>query len=70
MTNDHDKTIMRSLGEFFGHIWSGVKNDPAKKNTQIIEKEVHEEKRGKTTLRETVIREIEVDNDPNNEPRE
>lgn len=68
-----DKTLMRSLGEFFGHIWAGVRTDPAKlpdseqgvtrRTRRVVDRSVTEEKRGKTTLRETVIREIEFDDD-------
>ena len=39
MTSSKDKTIMRSLGEFFGYIAKGVKTDPAKED--VRERAVH-----------------------------
>jgi len=62
--NDHmpdpvgRKPLMRSLGEFFGHIIKGAKTDPAKK---VIRKEVEEERREDgMILRRTTIEEVEV----------
>jgi hypothetical protein len=50
------KTLMRSLGEFVGHIWRGVKSDPSKKT---LRKTVEEVDKGGVTLRRTTIEEIE-----------
>lgn len=57
----NDKTLMRSLGEFFGHVAKGVKTDPTKK---VVRKEVEVEERdtpdGKVVLRRTIVEEVEV----------
>lgn len=57
--------LMRSLGQFFGHIWGGVRSkvDDQPAQRQVVEHQVTEEKRGQLTLRETVIREVEVRDD-------
>ena len=52
-----DKSLMRNLGEFFGHIWRGVKHNPDKKT---IRKTIEEEQRGDVTLRRTTIEEVEL----------
>jgi hypothetical protein len=58
------KPLMRSLGEFVGHIWSGVKTDPSKPAKQTTRREVETETRdtpqGKVVLRRTTIEEVEV----------
>lgn len=56
--NNQSKSLMRNLGEFFGHIVRGVKTDPAKRK-HVIRKDVEEEKHGDVTLRRTTIEEIE-----------
>ena len=53
------KPLMRSLGEFVGHIVKAVKTDPSRKQT-TISKSVDEENRGNITLRRTTIEEIEI----------
>ena len=63
----HDKTLMRSLGEFVGHIWSGVKADPSKER-RVLRQEVEEEEREgaggeKIILRRTTTEEIEIRRD-------
>lgn len=57
-----NKPLMRSIGEFFGHIIKGIRHDVTK-DRKVIDKKVTEEKHGRFTLRETRIREIEVDDD-------
>lgn len=61
MASRDDKTLMRSLGEFFGHVAKGVKTDPTKK---VVRKEVEVEERdtpeGKVVLRRTIVEEVEV----------
>lgn len=57
MPQRQKKSLMRSLGEFVGHIVHGVKSDPNKKQ---VRKTVEEEQRGNVTLRRTTIEEIEV----------
>ena len=66
MSDQKKKPLMRSLGEFFGHIVKAVKTDPSKKQT-VISKSVEEEDHGNITLRRTTIDEIEVHDtkDPN-----
>lgn len=57
-----NKPLMRSIGEFFGHIIKGIRQDVTK-DRKIIDKKVTEEKHGRLTVRETRIREIEVNDD-------
>lgn len=65
MPDPSDKSIMRSLGEFVGHIVKGVKTPvdrpPARRE---VKREVAEETRqtpgGKVTLRRTTIEEVEL----------
>jgi hypothetical protein len=61
MPAHNDKPLMRSLGEFFGHVWRGVKTDPARK---VIRTNVEEEERqtaeGKVVLRRTTVEEVEI----------
>ena len=66
MASGNDKTLMRSLGEFVGHVWKGVRADPAKRgDRRTLRHDVEEETRdgpeGRVTLRRTTIEEIEVD---------
>lgn len=61
MTAPDDKSIMRSLGEFFGHIVRGVKTDPGSADrTREVGRHVEEEHRDGVVLRRTTIEEIEV----------
>lgn len=57
-----DKGVMRSLGEFVGEVWKGVKADPSKPPTRPVSRRVEEESRdtprGKVVLRRTVVEEI------------
>lgn len=61
MADPKDKSIARSLGEFFGHIVHGIGKDPAKR---VVRKDVHTEERqtpaGKVVLRRTTVEEIEL----------
>ncbi|MHC4082049.1 MAG: hypothetical protein ACYSU2_12080 [Planctomycetota bacterium] len=59
MSDSKNKPLMRSLGEFFGHIVKAVKTDPEKKRT-VLEKKTQQEDRGNLTLRRTTIDEIEI----------
>ena len=61
MSDSQHKPLMRSLGEFVGHIVKGVRSDPARKRT-IVRKEVEEEDRGNVVLRRTTIEEVEIKN--------
>ena len=60
MTGTKDKPLMRSLGEFFGHIIKGIRTDPARPQTTVLKKEIKEEDHGDVILRRTTIEEIEV----------
>lgn len=64
----HEKSISRSLGEFFGHIWKGVKepvDKPEAGAKKIVvrqeqtEREMPQPEGGRVVLRRTVIEEIE-----------
>ena len=57
------KTMMRSLGEFVGHIVHAVRRDPAPQRT-VLNRTVEEEHRGNVTLRRTTVEEIEVGPQP------
>ncbi|MCW5776241.1 MAG: hypothetical protein KIS87_07380 [Phycisphaeraceae bacterium] len=68
MPGDSRKTLMRSLGEFFGEVWKGVRHDPAAATTQTLRRETHEQTRdtpvGRVTLRRTVVEEMRIDPPP------
>jgi hypothetical protein len=57
MQQSSRKSIMRNLGEFFGHIVRGVRSTPSKK---VLRKQIEEERRGDITLRRTTIEEVEM----------
>ncbi|MCC6426178.1 MAG: hypothetical protein IT435_05095 [Phycisphaerales bacterium] len=61
MPDPSNKSIARSLGQFFGHIFHGIKADPAKR---VVRKDVQTEERqtsmGKVVLRRTTVEEIEL----------
>lgn len=63
MADDNDKSIMRSLGEFVGHIVRGVKTPVETPVRHQVNRHVEEETRdtpaGKVTLRRTTIEEVE-----------
>lgn len=52
------KSLMRSLGEFVGHIKRGVTSDPSLPTEVRREQKV--EDRGNVVLRRTVIDEVEI----------
>lgn len=65
--NGESKGLARSLGEFFGHLWAGVRADvtPARRHRPIEVGRVtmeHRVERGdaEVVLRRTVIDEVEV----------
>lgn len=66
------KSLMRNLGEFFGHIARGVQTPVGPQRT-VVRKEVQEETRetdrGPVVLRRTVIEEVEV-NPPKPPPKQ
>ncbi len=63
MSRSKDKSLLRNLGEFFGHLYKAIRTDPAKKRV-ILKKTEEEEKRGDITLRRTTIEEIEIKKPP------
>lgn len=64
MTGSGRKTLMRSLGEFVGHIWQGVRADPAAPQRTEVRRESREAAAetpaATVTLRRTIIEEVEV----------
>jgi len=60
LTNSENKPLMRSLGEFVGHIVKAVKNKPTGRRV-VLNKTTQQQHRGNITLRRTTIEEIEVD---------
>lgn len=61
--SNEDKSILRSLGEFFGHVAKGIKTDPAKPRVvtkKTIEHESRDTPQGKVVLRRTIIEEVEL----------
>ncbi len=59
MSKKENKPLMRNLGEFFGHIFKGIKTDPSTER-HVVRKETVEEQQGNVTLRRTTIEEIEL----------
>lgn len=57
MSAEHNKPLMRCLGEFVGHIFRAVKSDV---RTREVARNVEEKKESKMTLRRTTIDEIEI----------
>lgn len=58
-TRPPEKPLLRSLGEFFGEVWKGVKTDP----TRVVTRRTVEEREaptpgGKVVLRRTTVEEI------------
>lgn len=65
-----DKSLMRSLGEFVGHIVRGAMTpvDPPKQRREVkreVQEEVRDAPGGKITLRRTTIEEVEFEPDEN-----
>ena len=67
MTDTNRKSIARSLGEFFGHIYRGatadVRKEPRDRSRVVSEKtetEQRETERGKVTIRRTIIEEVDL----------
>ena len=57
MSTEHNKPLMRCLGEFVGYIARAVKSDV---KTQEVNRTVEEKEEGTMTLRRTTIDEIEI----------
>jgi len=66
---DPNPTLMHALGSFFGHIWKGIRIDPAAPRRQVLDQRTELETRdtpqGKVTIRRTTIEEVEL---PRNRP--
>jgi len=64
MSKGHDKPLMRSLGEFFGEVWRGVKADPAASKRTVTRTTTQERAvegpNGQVILRRTTVEEIIV----------
>lgn len=67
MSGKQNKSLARNLGEFFGHLWSGVKADPKAPapTKRTLRHDVQERTEpapgGKVTLRRTTIEEVEYE---------
>lgn len=62
MPSPKNKSLARSLGEFVGHIWRGVRTTPTTSGGEKreVKRTVEEEDRGDVILRRTTIEEIEI----------
>lgn len=62
MTGPRNKSLARSLGEFVGHLWRGVRTTPVAPGGEKreVRRTVEEEDRGDVILRRTTIEEIEI----------
>ena len=59
MADSKNKPLMRSLGEFVGHIYKAATSDPGA-NRVVVNRRLQEEERGNVTLRRTTVEEIEI----------
>jgi len=59
LTNSDKKPLMRSLGEFVGHLYKAVRSDP-NTSRRILNKTTQQQRRGTITLRRTTTDEIEI----------
>jgi hypothetical protein len=64
MTTQPPKSLMRSLGEFFGHIVRGVKQPVAPGPREVRRESEERSLPGGVVLRRTTIEEVEVRNEP------
>lgn len=60
MDADGDKSLMRSLGEFVGHVVKGIRTDPVAADRTEVRRTVETEERGDVVLRRTTIEEVEI----------
>jgi hypothetical protein len=60
MPSPGDKPLMRSIGEFFGEVWKGVKTDPGQPRIarRTVEQRTVDTESGRVILRRTVIEEV------------
>lgn len=65
MGDEKQKPLMRSLGEFFGHIVKGIRSDPGSPERREVRRTTEEETRDDgVVLRRTTIEEIELPSKP------
>ena len=74
MANEPEKPLLRSLGEFFGHVVRGIKTDPAKPEgrtvkKQTVEHETRDTPQGKVVLKRTIIEEVQLPPSASPQPR-
>ncbi len=67
MPNSKNKPLMRSLGEFFGHLYKAVRSDPGTRRL-VLNRTSRQERRGTITLRRTTTDEIEIRDTKNPSP--
>ena len=67
MTNSENKPLMRSLGEFVGHIVKAVRHESGASRV-VLNKTTQQEHRGSITLRRTTTDEIEIHDTKNPSP--
>ena len=70
----NEKSLARSLGEFFGHIRAGIKTKPTDPRERLevsrtVDEDTVDSPRGKVTLRRTVIEEIDLPRDARRDGR-
>lgn len=61
-----NKSLMRSLGEFVGHITRAVRSDPSREKHTVRSESVEQQQEtseGVVTLRRTTIEEVEIRRD-------
>lgn len=63
MRAENDKSLMRCLGEFVGHLANALKSD---KKTCEMKRTIEERTSGNVTLRRTTIDEIEIEHEDSN----
>ncbi len=68
MTKRPDNSLSHAVGQFFGHIWKGIRADTSRGSREVgrTTEETHStDARGRSiTLRRTTIDEIEIDAKP------
>ena len=65
MSDEQDKPLARSVGEFFGHIFKAFKTKPDSRGKRTVKKESQTEDRDDVILRRTTIEEIEFKDQTN-----
>jgi len=64
MTGPSKKSLMRSLGEFAGHVWHSIRTpveDGRREIRREVEEHSHEAPGGRVTVRRTTIEEVEYE---------